>query len=171
MKNGFDRFTHALSVVAATFAGVLLLLMVGHTVLEMTLRTFFDRSTYVLDEFVGYAVAALTMLGLGYALNTGGILRVNLMTRKLPAGVLRWLELANVLMVLALMGVLIRFQYAAVATAFRRGTLSGTLSNTPTWIPMAVFLAGITLFALQLVAYAIRLVRTGEIIESTSEEI
>ena len=171
MKTRFDRFTHLLSVVGATFAGALLLLMVGHIVLEMTLRAFFDRSTYVLDEFVGYEVAALTMLGLGYALNTGGILRVNLLTQKLPAGVLRWLELANVLMVLALMGVLIWFQYAAVATAFGRGTLSGTLSNTPTWIPMAVFLAGITLFALQLVAYAIRLIRTGELIETTKDEI
>ncbi len=79
-----QRSASVMSAIAALLAGVLLVAMVGHTVLEMVLRAFFYTSTFVLDEFVGYEVAALTMLGLGHALNTGSLIRVNLLTRLLP---------------------------------------------------------------------------------------
>lgn len=167
----FSRLSHMIAAASAFLAGLLLVAMVGHTVLEMTLRAFFSTSTFVLDEFVGYEVAALTMLGLGYALNTGGLLRVNLIAPHLPRAVRRWLELALVLIVLALMLLLANYQLDAVTRAYERNTLSGSLADTPMWIPMGVFLLGLGVFILQLIAYALRLLCTGEVIETVQEDI
>mgnify|MGYP000724965407 CR=1 FL=1 len=166
-----SRLSHAIAAAAALLAGLILVAMVGHTVLEMTLRAFFSSSTFVLDEFVGYEVAALTMLGLGYALNTGGLLRVNLIAPHLPRVLHRWLELVLVLMVLGLMLLLATYHLDAVIRAYDRNTLSGTLANTPMWIPMGVFLVGLGVFILQLITYALRLLVTGELIETVREDV
>lgn len=164
-----DRLTGLLSRLAALVAGLLLMLMVGHTLLEMTLRAFFGTSTFVLDEFVGYEVAALTMLGLGHALNSGGIIRVNLVTQLAGPRQQRWLELAVVVLTFALCVFLCRYYGLAIETAFLRGTRSNTLAATPQWIPMTVFLVGVLVFMLQLAAYAARIVSGGRLIDTRDE--
>ena len=50
----FQTAVYAISRVSAAFACVILVFMVGHILYEITLRTLFSTSTYVLDEFVGY---------------------------------------------------------------------------------------------------------------------
>ena len=60
-------------------SAALLVLMVLHILLEIVLRSFFASSTFVLDEFVGYGVAAMTFLSLGYALETDSLIRVQLL--------------------------------------------------------------------------------------------
>lgn len=94
----------------------------------MVLRAFFYTSTFALDEFVGYEVAALTMLGLGHALNTGSLIRVNLLTRLLPPRGQRWMELASVAIALILCAYLCRYHLLAIETAYVRGARSNTLA-------------------------------------------
>lgn len=157
----FLALASVLSTVAAGLAGLLLLSMVGHTVLEMVLRSFFDRSTFVLDEFVGYQVAALAFLGLGYALERGALLRVALLQRALGHRVRRGVELAVVLVTLAMMVFMGYYYFLALETAIARGTTSNTVAATPLWIPMSVLFAGMVVFCVQLLAYAIRIL-SGE---------
>ena len=68
----FDRCARILSVVGAVAAGIILLAMTFHILAEIVLRTLFLGSTFVLEEMIGYGVAAMSFLGLGYALNSGG---------------------------------------------------------------------------------------------------
>lgn len=164
-----QRSASMLSSVAALMAGLLLIAMVTHTILEMILRAFFNTSTFVLDEFVGYEVAALTMLGLGHALNTGGLIRVNLLTRLLSSQGQRWIEIVSVTAVLLLCAFVARYQILAIETAFARGTRSNTLAATPIWMPMSVFVAGLGVFMIQLLAYALRLIGDGEPIRDSHE--
>jgi len=164
-----QRSASVVSAVAALLAGLLLVAMVGHTVLEMVLRAFFNTSTFVLDEFVGYEVAALTMLGLGHALNTGSLIRVNLLTRLLPPRGQRWMELASVTIVLLLCVFLCRYHLLAIETAYARDARSNTLAATPLWIPMTVFVAGQGIFMIQLVAYGLRLLGRGDLIRDNHE--
>lgn len=164
-----ERSAFALSAFAALLAGVLLVAMVGHTIVEMVLRAFFNRSTFVLDEFVGYEVAALTTLGLGHALTTGGLIRVDLVTRMFGMRARRWFELGGVLIVLALCAYLCRYHLLAIDTAYARGTRSNTLAATPLWLPMAFFVAGLAVFMIQLLAYGLRLLRGGDPIRDSHE--
>lgn len=156
-----------LSAGGALLSGLLLVSMVAHTILEMVLRAAFSTSTFVLDEFVGYQVAALTMLGLGHALHTGGLIRVSLLDRILPGALRRALELVSVAAVLALCVYLLRYYGLAIETAWIRGTRSNTVAATPLWIPMAVFAAGLVIFMIQLAAYGLR-VLTGDTIRPTA---
>src|SRR5918998_1276648 len=75
----FCRSISALSRIAATLAAVILVAMVCHILLEIVLRTFFGLSTFSTDEFVGYGIAAVTYLGLGHALRTGALIRVDML--------------------------------------------------------------------------------------------
>ena len=68
MLGHYARLTSRLSDVAAHFAMLAIVLMAGHILLEIILRAFWSTSTFVMDEFVGYEVAAMTFLGLGAAL-------------------------------------------------------------------------------------------------------
>jgi TRAP-type C4-dicarboxylate transport system permease small subunit len=165
------RFADGLSGLSAILAGLMLLLMVSHIILEMVLRTFFNRSTFVLDEFVGYEVAGLTALGLGHALRTGGLIRVSLLTRVLSDWQHRALELAVIVLTLAVCAFFCRYQYLAIDTSFARGTRSNTLAGTPLWLPMSVFLVGIIVFMIQLVAYALSVISGGEILGSNEEAV
>ena len=56
----FQAAIFTISRVAAALSCVMLVGMVAHILYEIVLRVFFSSSTYVLDEFVGYEVAACT---------------------------------------------------------------------------------------------------------------
>lgn len=164
-----QRAASWLATTAALLAGLLLAVMVAHTILEMGLRYFLGTSTFVLDEFVGYQVAAVTMLGLGHALNRGGLIRVSLVTRLLPQRAQRALELIAVVLVVLLSAFIAHYYVLAIWTAFSRGTRSNTFAETPLWVPMSVFLAGLIVFTIQLLAYALRLVGGGSLITDRTE--
>lgn len=72
----FDRLAGLLSRIAEGLACFSVLFMLMHILLEILLRSFFASSTFVLDEFVGYAMVALTFLGLGPTYRRHGHLRV-----------------------------------------------------------------------------------------------
>lgn len=148
-----DRLTRA----GAAMAAAVVAAMLGHILLEIVLRAVFDTSTYVLDEFVGYGVAASTFLGLGYTLEHGGLIRVNLLLARIRRRALR--QLTELLCVLACFGVFamvwLNF-WNSIARNWSRGAVSETVAQVPMWIPEGLVLLGLTIFLLQLLAYAIR---------------
>jgi len=74
-----DRLAARLATLGAAVAAVFLVLMILHILLEVTIRSAFSISTYALDEYVGYGVAAINFLAAGYALQEGALIRVNLL--------------------------------------------------------------------------------------------
>ena len=63
-----EKLAEKISLVGAYVAAFLLVYMVCHILIEIFFRTVLDSSTYSLDEFVGYAVGAMTFLSLGHSL-------------------------------------------------------------------------------------------------------
>ena len=47
----------------------------------------------------------------------------------------------------------------SIVRNFNRGTVSETVAEVPMWIPEGLLLLGLTIFLLQLLAYAIRVVQ------------
>ena len=64
----FLRGIDLLSLIALTCAGLILVYAVSHILLETVLRSLFDTSTHVLDEFIGFAVLSITFLSLSWTL-------------------------------------------------------------------------------------------------------
>lgn len=147
-----------LSRMAAYVSAAILVLMVGHILFEIVLRNFFSSSTFVLDEFVGYGVAAMTYLTLAHALRNGSLIRVNLLLSRMRGGPRRAMEILCVVMTLALVLFLGRYFWHQLARDFTRGSVSHSIAEVPMWIPEGLVFIGIALLGLQLVAYLVRLI-------------
>lgn len=148
--------SRGLNRLAAGIAIVLILYMFTHIILEIVLRLF-GRSTFILDEYIGYAVAAMTFFGLPYVLEKGGLIRVALVLDRLPS---RWhwpLEVLIAVSSLAAFGWLSYFWWLNVMRSFQRGITSDTLAATPLWLPEGTVLIGLWLLCLTLLVRSLTL--------------
>ena len=78
-----EKISYRLSKIAAYLSAGILVYMVLHILFEITLRLFFAKSTYVLDEFVAYGTAAVTFLCLAYSLHDESLIRVGMLLNRL----------------------------------------------------------------------------------------
>jgi len=109
---------------------------------EVICRTLFATSLYVIEEAVGYLLAAFTMFGLAHTLWSGNILRVEvLFTRLSPRGRDRADLLFNVV-ALVYMLILEHQLVRLVFTSYTREIVSVTLVAFPVWVPQALVAAG-----------------------------
>lgn len=152
----FYASVYAISRAAAVVSALAVAYMLGHIALEIVLRTVFATSTFVLDEFVGYAVFIAVIFSLGYVLEHGDLIRVALVIERLPRRAQDLLTaLAAGLSGAGALGLAWMFWLRA-ARAFSRGTVSTSIAAVPTWIPQGLMLLGLLVFALQLFAYGLR---------------
>lgn len=158
----FQGAVFGLSRIAAGVAEVILVAMVAHIMIEIVLRNFLDTSTFALDEFVGYEMAAMAFLAMGYSLEKGSLIRVSLLRgplRKQPR-TRRGFELFCALSTLAATAIPIVFFARSIGVAYQRGYTTGTITNISQWIPETFVLVGLGIFWLQLLAYTLRVLRS-----------
>lgn len=130
-----------------------------HILLEIILRLF-GTSTYVLDEFVGYAVASTTFLGLGYSLERNGLVKVNILSDRLPERHHWLLEIVISLISFTLFSWISYYWYINVARSFKRQVTSESIAETPLWIPELMVLIGLVFLCLTLFVRMLVLVST-----------
>lgn len=154
----FQKVVFTLSRLASGLSCILLVAMVIHINLEIVLRSFFDTSTFVLEEVVAYEVAAMVFLALGYTLETGGLIRVTLLLGAIDPWprLRRTVELVCAAIALTAFALPIVFFWRSIRSAYERGYSTGTILDLPQWIPEAFVLAGLILFWFQLLAYTLR---------------
>lgn len=145
-----------ISRMAAALACAVLVGMVSLILYEIILRYFFHSSTYVLDEFVGYGVAACTFLALGYSLEHGSLIRVNVLVSRLQGTAKRLFEIFCAALTMVVIGLFIWFFWIRVTRHWTRGTTSSSIAEIPMWIPESMVLLGLSVFWLQLLAYLLR---------------
>lgn len=150
----FNRFSSWLSKISAYAAVGIMFFMTSHILIEISLRYFFDRSTYVLDELVGYGIAGMTFLSLGYALETSSLIRVNMILIKIKSKLVRLgFEVLSVVVALYLSIFLIEYFYRSVSRSFSRGTTSETVLAVPLWIPESLVIVGLVVFSISLISH------------------
>ncbi len=160
----FQRAVCGASRLAAQLSAVLLVAMVCHIIVEIVLRSFFATSTFVLDEVVGYGVAAMTFLSLGYALEQGALIRVNVLITRVGGMPRYLLELFCIGVTLAVSGFLVVYIFRGVLRNWNRGAVSESIAEIPLWIPEGLVLVGLALFTVQLFAYGLRVATGGALI-------
>ncbi|CBV41918.1 TRAP transporter small permease [Halomonas elongata] len=156
LTSRLGQLASGLARLGAWLGMLLIVYMLGHILLEIALRLF-GHSTFVLDEFIGYSVAAMTFLSLPYALEQGGLIRVSLVLERFPK---RWrwpFELFASVSTLLVFGWLAHFWTIAVQRSHARGIVSETLAETPLWIPQGAVLLGLYLLCLILVVRTLRI--------------
>ncbi|SEK39865.1 TRAP transporter small permease subunit [Pacificibacter marinus] len=146
----------ALSRLAAVIAACALVYMVSHIAYEIILRSFFATSTFVLDEFVGYAIGICIIWSLGYVLEHGDLIRVGLVLDRLPERAQQLLTAVSALVACALSVGLAWMFWIRVARAWSRGTVSSSVAAVPTWIPEGAIMVGLGVFALAAFAHGLR---------------
>ncbi|WP_306155181.1 TRAP transporter small permease [Roseovarius sp. MMSF_3281] len=144
-----QKLANSLSKIANILAILALVWMFGHIIFEMVLRNVFDRSTFVLDEFVGYAVSALTFLALGEAFRRGELIQVRLFQDHLGAAAQWALQFFGHLAAFCVGTLILWYVGKSVVRNFERGTTSASIAEVPQWIPEGFVLLGIAVFIVQ----------------------
>jgi TRAP-type C4-dicarboxylate transport system permease small subunit len=158
---------YTISRYAAYVSCAICVYMLGHIILEIFIRTTFGTSTFCMDEFVGYAVGTMTFLAMGYSLENGGLIRVNIILKQLDGMARRIVEVFCAVMTLLSMGMVIWYFWVSTISHYVRGITTATYMDVPSWIPEGLFLLGMMIFWIQLLSYLIRVIR-GEV-DFTSE--
>jgi TRAP-type C4-dicarboxylate transport system permease small subunit len=150
------RLIDAVSYLSLICAGLILVYAVGHILLETVMRSLFDTSTHVLDEFIGFAILSVTFLSLSWTLRDGAMIRVNLLADRLSAKARQWLETGVALCASGLGVFFCTFLWRNLAKNWKRGAVSESVAEVPLWIPDLVVFFGASLLILQLAAHALR---------------
>lgn len=166
--NRIINFTENVSNWAARVSAVLLGLMTLLILIEILLWNTVEKTTLVADEYSAYGLAAIIFLGSGYCLKERGHIRITLVLGLLPAKLARWITCLATATTTVFMGYLWWRLFKMVASTMRYETTSGTLTNTPLWIPQTLMLIGAACFLIQLIGTT---VKTCQAIDSGEEVI
>ena len=165
------RIARALSELGMALSVLVMIAMVGLTLAEVIARNVFGTSTFVMNELVGYGVAAMTMIALGHSLERGTLIRMNMLLVLLrPDGLARRvIEILAVLLAMIATGIALRFFLRSTVRSFERGYVSETAAQIALWLPEAFVVAGLGIFLLQLLSYLLRLLTGAPVIMGEEE--
>lgn len=143
------------SFLATVFGGIFLLLSVV-VVVETVSRKLFNISIQGADELGGYALAVGSTISFSLALMGRNHIRVDVFHERFGPrlqALLNWLSIV----LLALLGLFIAWiAFKVLADTMQYGSTAQTPWATPLIIPQGVWYAGLVIFALVALGYAIR---------------
>jgi TRAP-type C4-dicarboxylate transport system permease small subunit len=145
-----------LSQWAARLSAVILGLMTVLILVEILLWNALQKTTLIADEYSAYGLAAIIFLGAGYCLKEKGHIRITLVLVFLPNSLARVITFLATGLTTIFMGYLWWYLFKMVSATYRYQSTSGTLTNTPLWIPQTLMLVGAACFLLQLLATTVR---------------
>jgi len=148
--NRLIKFSDGLSDVMAKVSAVLLGLMTVLILLEIFLWNTFQKTTLIADEYSAYGLAAIIFLGAGYCLKEKGHIRITLIMGVLPKTIASITAFIATVITTSFMGYVWWYLFKMTSATYRYGSTSGTLTNTPLWIPQTVMLIGAACFFIQL---------------------
>ena len=150
---GVDALSRASGYVAA----VLVLGIAALIIAEIFCRTALNVSLSFAWEYAAYFFAVSIFLAAGFALRTGGYVRVMLLSQSVPPRLAYWLDVVATVAATMIAGVLAWALTAFAAKSWVSGSTSATIDETPLVYPQAAMAFGAALLTLQLVARTVRL--------------
>jgi TRAP-type C4-dicarboxylate transport system permease small subunit len=123
------------------------------------MRYFFNVTTGIATETSGYALVAITFLGLAYAQKMGRNIRVEFITKRLSPRRSDQLHITT-LGLFSLFAIWFTyFTSGPVAYNYTNQTISPTVMHTPMWIPYLFVPLGSFILSLELIVELINKVR------------
>ena len=140
------------SGLAMTLSQVALVVMAVLITVEVLGRNLLSVSTLVADEMAGYLLVAITFLGLGATLRTGGFIRIDTYRTRARGRTRGALDLVVYGLGSAYTAVLAWYGWRLAWDSYGFGTTSISVTRTPLWIPQCLLALGLSMLLFELVA-------------------
>jgi TRAP-type C4-dicarboxylate transport system permease small subunit len=150
------RYADGLSDWMARISALILGLMCLLILVEILLWNTVQKTTLIADEYAAYGLAAIIFMGAGYCLKERGHIRITLVLHFLPPRLAAWIACLAAGVTTCGMAYLWWYLLKMVAATYRYQSTSGTLTNTPLWIPQLLMFMGASGFLVQLAATALK---------------
>jgi TRAP-type C4-dicarboxylate transport system permease small subunit len=131
---------------ASTLAGLAVLAIVLLITYDVAMRFFFEQPQLFVDEVASFLELFVIFGGLAFTFRTGGHVRVDLLTGRLPGRARAWLRVASFALGLVFLAIVIWTTAQSAVTAYRYGRVSAVMLY-PLWAPMALIPLGLVLLA------------------------
>jgi len=144
---------------SSVFAGVFLVLICLIVVLQVGGNSIDRFLVWIVGEpigfiipsyadFAGFFLAACTFLAASYTLRTGGHIRVNLLIKRFPVPLKKWVELWCTGMTGIISAYLTYHTSRLTIESFQFGDLSPGMIAVPIWIPQSLMVLGLALLTI-----------------------
>lgn len=149
MKN-IVRVIDKISDVFGLLAGLLMGLGVVLVLIEVVMRSVFNSTIYITQEYSGYFMAAITFFGLAYTLKEHGHIRLTFLHRIIKPGRSRIiLDICSFAIGLIIFGIVTYATFNFFLGSLKSGTQSLQLTKTYLAIPQSVMPLGSLVIVLQ----------------------
>ncbi len=148
----FVRMIDRLSLGGAFLSAILMLLIVVLIAVEILLRSVFNTSTLISDEYNAYFFVGVVLLGLAFTLREEGHIRITLLTSVLGPRGQAVLDVLATVVAVAVTTFALYHTSAMVYDSWQLGMLADSISETPIYLSQMVIPIGLALFDLQLVS-------------------
>jgi len=171
-----ERFTRAIEKVslgAGYAAGLVLLAIIALTMVEVVSRYVLRNPLILSDELGGYALVAVSFLGLAYCAQERGHIRITFIVERLSPKTTGYIRIASLVLGLAFITVAAWVSWSFLADSFARNMRSNSMLMTPLKWPQMAMPIGFTLFALILLGQLVRALqrlREGRVVDEFGVE-
>jgi TRAP-type C4-dicarboxylate transport system permease small subunit len=152
-----EPFSRLLRILALA-GGVVVLLLMGYTVLDVVLRYGFNRPFSGSLELTEFAMSAIVFLGIAYCGLTGGHVAVDILERPLQHPALRFVPVLLTLVGAVLFAAVAWLTMAEALTSMHRVS---NMVRWPHWPFQFIVAFGSAMYAVVLLIQTVRIVRTG----------
>jgi len=121
-------------------------------------------------DFSGFMLAGATFLAMAHTLRSGGHIRVNLVTSRLPERLQFFIEAVVLLIAASLVGFASWYMIGLVAESIHYGDVSNGIVPVALWIPQSVAAFGVCLLCISILHTFVDLIRAGEPVLTTPAE-
>jgi TRAP-type C4-dicarboxylate transport system permease small subunit len=169
----FTRLVGRLSYGTGYAAGLVLLAIVVLTMIEVVSRYVLKNPLILSDELGGYAMVAVSFLGLAYCAQENGHIRITFIVERLSTSTAGRIRVVMLVLGLAFVAVAAWVSWKFLGDSFTRNMRSNSLLSTPLKWPQMAMPIGFTLFALVLaghLARAVQNLRKGRAVDEFSAE-
>jgi TRAP-type C4-dicarboxylate transport system permease small subunit len=142
-----NRISRWAAYLASLLGGLLVLLILA----EIARRTFWGSSFLWAFEMSSWLLVGFIFLGMAYTLQTGGHVRVQLLTDRLSRRTREYLELIQALFGAGLFAFLSVYVFKGAVSNFETGARGLSELDPPLYIIWGVAFLGLSLFALQFI--------------------
>ena len=155
----FARITGKLSYGIGYLAGLVLLAIIALTMAEVVSRYVLRNPLILSDELGGYALVAISCLGLAYCGMEGGHIRITFIVERLDPRTAGWIRLMTLALGLVFVAVAAWVSWKFLGDSFTRDMRSNSMLRTPLKWPQMALPVGFTLFALVILAQLARAIQ------------
>ncbi len=139
-----------LSHKGAILSSMFMLAVIALIGVEIILRSLFNTSTLIADEYSGYFMVSIVMFGLAYTLRTEGHIRITLLTGRLKGKAYYFVDTFASFIALALTAYCFYFALKMVLETHALGMRADSIAETPLYIPQIAVPMGLGLLGIEL---------------------